>query len=224
MTLAARSLSTAVNHLLAREPWARAQLAGYAGKTLKLALPAVTLELRISEDGSVLPANLDGAQAQTAVDENPAPGTDGRGDTAAPTDFDVTIAVALDALPAFAQGGQAAALKHVRIAGDAEFAALIARLAEQLRWDPEEDLAALLGDAPAHQLSQGARAAWNRVRRNGRNLIETLADYWLDEDPQLVRRARLERLGDDVATLRDALARLEKRIERLERTSPSRTR
>ncbi len=219
MTLAARSLSIAVNHLLAREPWARTQLAAYAGKTLKLALPAVTLELRILEDGSVAPAQRAAAAASAADDEANAGAS---AETA--IDFDVTIAVALDALPAFAQGGQAAALKHVRIAGDAEFATLIARLAEQLRWDPEEDLAALLGDAPAHQLSMGARTAFARVRRNGRNLIEALADYWLDEDPQLVRHAQLERMGDDVATLRDALARLEKRIERLERAPASRTR
>jgi len=206
MTLAARTLSTAVNHLLTREPWARTQLAGYAGKTLKLVLPAFTLALSITEEGSVAPAQP--PQNETAA---------GADDTAQTHD-DVTIAVAIDALSAFAQGGQAAALKHVRIAGDAEFAALIARLAEQLRWEPEEDLADLLGDAPAHQLSQGARAAWRRLQRNGRNLVEALADYWLDEDPQLVRHTQLERMGDEVALLRDALARLEKRVERLERT------
>ena len=54
--------------------------------------------------------------------------------------FDVTIAVPPDARLSFYKVGQAAVMKHVRIEGDAEFATTIAKLAEHLRWEPEEDL------------------------------------------------------------------------------------
>ena len=39
------------------------------------------------------------------------------------------LSVPAGALPAFAQGGQAAVMKHVKIEGDAEFATQIAKLA-----------------------------------------------------------------------------------------------
>lgn len=44
---------------------------------------------------------------------------------------------------------------QVRIAGDVQFAAEINWLVDHVRWDLEEDLARLFGDAPAHTLSQG---------------------------------------------------------------------
>ena len=42
-----------------------------------------------------------------------------------------------------------------------------------------------------------------------------LTEYWLKEDPQLVSHSMLENFSDQIASLRDDLARLEKRIERL---------
>lgn len=43
------------------------------------------------------------------------------------------------------------------IEGDVQLAGEVAWLAENVRWDAEEDLARLMGDAPAHALCQGAR-------------------------------------------------------------------
>jgi ubiquinone biosynthesis protein UbiJ len=130
--------------------------------------------------------------------------------------FDVTISVPSDALPAFVQGGQAAVMKHVKIEGDAEFATVIAKLAEHLRWEPEEDLAKLIGDGPAWRVASVVRTVGEHVQRTGRNLLDTAAEYLLDENPQLVRRAALDDFNVELARARDALARVEKRIERLE--------
>jgi ubiquinone biosynthesis protein UbiJ len=193
MTLAAKPFAAAVNHLLARESWARERLAPYAGKTARLSCPPVTLMLMVQPDGYL-----------AAIEEREA------------QQFDVTVSVPADALPAFLQGGQAAVMKHVKIEGDAEFAAVIARLAEHLRWEPEEDLAQLVGDAPASRLAALARSAGDHARRTGRNLLDSVAEYLLDENPQLVRRAALEDFNAELARARDALARVEKRVERLE--------
>ena len=51
------------------------------------------------------------------------------------------------------QGGKPA----VRIEGDVQLAAEVSWLIDHVRWDLEEDLARLLGDAPAHTLVQAAR-------------------------------------------------------------------
>jgi ubiquinone biosynthesis protein UbiJ len=137
--------------------------------------------------------------------------------------FDVTIAVPLDALPVFLQGGQAAVMKHVRIEGDAEFATTLAKLAEHLRWDPEEDLARVIGDAPAHRVGLVARAVQEQAQRTGRNLLDTFTEYFLDERPQLVRKSALDAFNAELSRTRDALARVEKRIERIEQQSGQRT-
>ena len=131
-----------MNHLLARESWARERFKPYAGKTARLSCAPFALSLVVQPDGLI--AAIDEAEARH---------------------FDVTISVPLDALPAFLQGGQAAVMKHVRIEGDAEFATTIAKLAEHLRWEPEEDLARVIGDAPAHRI--GVDRAHGAANRRG---------------------------------------------------------
>ncbi len=199
MTLAAKPFAAAVNHLLARETWARERLAPYAGKTARLTFSSIVLTLAVESDGYL-----------SAVDE-----IDARV-------ADVALAIGPDALPAFMQGGQAAVMKHVKIEGDAEFATQLAKLAEHLRWEPEEDLAKLIGDAPAYRAGQIVRSAGEHALRAGRNLRDSIAEYLLDENPQLVRRAALDAFNAELARARDALARVEKRIERLEQRTPSR--
>jgi ubiquinone biosynthesis accessory factor UbiJ len=194
MILAAKPLAAAINHLLAREAWARERLVPYSGKTARLVFSSVAVTLAVEPDGYL-----------SAVDEIDTP------------QVDVAIAVPADALPAFVQGGQAAVMKHVKIEGDAEFATLVGKLAEHLRWEPEEDLAKLIGDAPAYRVAALVRAAGTQAARAGRNLRDSVAEYLLDENPQLVRRASLDLFHAELARARDALARLEKRIERLER-------
>ncbi|MEO7399432.1 MAG: hypothetical protein ABIV07_01485 [Polaromonas sp.] len=45
----------------------------------------------------------------------------------------------------------------VKIEGDVQLAADVGWLAENLRWDAEEDLSRLIGDAPAHALADAGR-------------------------------------------------------------------
>ena len=47
----------------------------------------------------------------------------------------------------------------VKIEGDVQLAAEIGWLAENLRWDFEEDLSRVVGDVPAHALADAARRA-----------------------------------------------------------------
>jgi ubiquinone biosynthesis accessory factor UbiJ len=196
---ASKAFAAAANHLLARESWARERLVPYAGRTARLVSSPFALFLLVQPDG--LLAAADEAEAQL---------------------FDVTISVPADAFPAFIQGGQSAVMKHVRIDGDAEFANTIAKLAEHLRWEPEEDLARLIGDSGAHRIGSAMRTAGVQARRAGRNLLESAAEFLLDEQPQLVRRSALDSFNAELSSARDALARVEKRLERLEQKAEAR--
>ncbi|MCW5220536.1 hypothetical protein D8B23_14930 [Verminephrobacter aporrectodeae subsp. tuberculatae] len=64
-----------------------------------------------------------------------------------------------------ARGALRGARPAIRIEGDVQLAAEINWLVEHLRWDLEEDLARVLGDAPAHVLARCARAAAQALRR-----------------------------------------------------------
>jgi ubiquinone biosynthesis accessory factor UbiJ len=50
------------------------------------------------------------------------------------------------------QGGK----PKVRVEGDVQLAAELNWLADHVRWDLEEDMARVVGDAPAHWMSQAA--------------------------------------------------------------------
>ena len=57
--------------------------------------------------------------------------------------------------------GQRSAL---RIEGDVQLAADINWLVDHVRWDPEEDLARLVGDVPAHRLASAGRLTAEALR------------------------------------------------------------
>ncbi|WAL83588.1 SCP2 sterol-binding domain-containing protein [Pandoraea sp. XJJ-1] len=197
MTVAAKAFAATVNHLLAREPWARDRLRHHIGASARLAMSAIDLRLRVGDDGYLV-----------AADAN--------------LSCDVSIAAPPAALADFAGGGQAAVMRHVKIEGDAEFANTVSYLAQHLRWDVAEDLSKVIGDAAAHRVTETGKAAVAGARRTGGTLARSLADYLVEENPLLVGRGRLDAMRSGIGTLRDDLARLEKRLEKLERQTAGR--
>ena len=66
---------------------------------------------------------------------------------------DLTLSVAAESPVVVIQSALSGKAPPVNIEGDVQLAAEIAWLAENLRWDAEEDLSRLIGDAPAHALA-----------------------------------------------------------------------
>ena len=52
----------------------------------------------------------------------------------------------------------------LRIEGDVQLAAEVNWLVDHVRWDPEEDLARLIGDVPAHRMVSAARRTAEALR------------------------------------------------------------
>ena len=132
---------------------------------------------------------------------------------------DLLVALQPGALPLLAMRDPRA-LSDVRIAGNAELAATVQALFRELRWDPEEDLSRVVGDAAAHQIARGARAFADANRDAALRLGQNLAEYWTEENPLLARPADVAAFCADVDRLRDDVARLEKRLELLARAMP----
>ena len=85
----------------------------------------------------------------------------------APSDLpsDLTLSVTEPSPVALVQAALAGDKPAVRIEGDVQLAAEVNWLVDHVRWDIEEDLARLLGDAPAHGLAQAARNALASLRQ-----------------------------------------------------------
>jgi ubiquinone biosynthesis protein UbiJ len=70
---------------------------------------------------------------------------------------DLTLEITEASPFAIAQAVMQGEKPAVRIAGDVQLAADVNWLVDHVRWDLEEDLARVLGDAPAHMLAQAGR-------------------------------------------------------------------
>ncbi|WP_349678406.1 hypothetical protein, partial [Polaromonas sp. UBA4122] len=70
---------------------------------------------------------------------------------------DLLLSVATESPLVIVQSVLAGKAPPVRIEGDVQLAAEVGWLAENLRWDAEEDLSRLIGDAPAHALADAGR-------------------------------------------------------------------
>lgn len=177
-----------LNRMLAREVWAREKLAPFAGRSARFDAAPFALTLQVADGGTFAPA--DGSE--------PA----------------VTIAVALSSLP-LAMFDPSAAMKDVRLAGDAEFGQALAYVLQNLRPEPEEDLSRFVGDAAAQRLVAVMRAAASQWKQMAESMLDSTAHYVVTENPMIVGRDDLENFNQDVNRLRDAVARIEKRIDRL---------
>jgi ubiquinone biosynthesis accessory factor UbiJ len=190
MSFCARSLTVIVNHLLTRDAQARQCLSPYAQRTVCLMTWQQDMIFTIQADGLLSPSAADSP--------------------------DLSITLPAAAWSAYIQGGRRAMMKQVKISGDAEFAATLAKLAETLRWEPEEDLAQLIGDGAAHQIARAARGAHRQTRHRARSLLEMAVEYLTEESQQLLHHAAADAFSNEVILLRDDTDRLEKRIMRLE--------
>jgi ubiquinone biosynthesis accessory factor UbiJ len=180
--------SLALNHLLDAEPWARERLAPFAGDTVELRNPPFPALRFVILPGGRLEAGGD----------DPA----------------LVVTLKPDALFNLARGPDYF-VRSLEISGDPNLASEVMMLARHLRWDFEEDLARLFGDVAAHRLAEAARAFAGWQQDAARRLAESFADYAVEEKRFLIARAEMESFAAALAGLRDAVARLEKRIERL---------
>jgi len=68
----------------------------------------------------------------------------------------------------------------------------------------------------AHRIAGAGRSLARWHADAARRLVESLADYAVDEKRMLMPRGEVDEFAGAVARLRDAVERLEKRIARLE--------
>ena len=182
-------IPAALNHLLEREVQARARLKVHAGKVARFDLGVTQVCLHVESDGLIATAPADATPQ-------------------------VTIRIKPADVPLILQHRDRA-FSYVTIEGDADFANTISQLSQSIRWDAEEDLSRVVGDIAAVRILSGAKSVIATLAATQRKLAETTAEYFLEENPMLMRHQPIRDFAGDVARLRDDAERLAKRIDRL---------
>jgi len=181
--------SAFVNHLLAPAAWARESLAEHAGKIAVFDLFPLRIAVAVAADGTTHAAPGNASPAVT---------------------IRLTHATALQIL---AEGEDA--WRKADVEGDTGFASAISKVAANLRWDVEEDLSRVFGDIAAHRMAQAGRSAAAWPKQAATSLAGNVAEFLTEEKHLLVTPLRAGEFIRDVDELRDAVERLDKRIERL---------
>ena len=199
-----------INHVLAGEPWASAELAKHAGKAIALEMPFGRFAVQITSSGLL--------EAVRHADSTEI--SDGEAVPPIRTALVLTISSqALSTLLTSSGPIRENAFKSVTIAGDADLAQLLGRLAGQLRWEYEEDLSKIIGDAPAHfAVAQGKKIA-SAGKAAGRDLLENAVEYLSEEKKVLLNQRDFAIHKNQLMELRDSVERLDKRITLLQQRS-----
>ncbi|MBC7779530.1 MAG: hypothetical protein H7125_05425 [Proteobacteria bacterium] len=186
----------AINHLLASQSWARARLVPYAGEAIRLQIGATVIDVAVSAEGTLLPAqDLPSA---------------------------VTIAVPLALLPRLlARDPQAR--REVSVTGNVGLAADLEYLFGHLRWDVEADLSRVVGDIAAHRLTQVGAAAARLPGEVASSLARSTRQFLTDEQSLVARADEVAGYVAEVDHLRDDAERLAKRVALLDATRVSRS-
>jgi len=153
-----------LNHVLAAEPVATQRLRSHSGRTMRLQLDGwPTLLPTLPELAfRVTPAGLlEWCGLEALADQ-------------------ADLRLRLDASnPALALAHWATGQKpRVDVQGDAQFATDLSWLIDNLRWDVQDDLARLVGQAPAHEIARVGRVFAEGLR----STVRTLAS-WATRSP-----------------------------------------
>ena len=195
--LAGRALETALNHTLSLDPDTRRALAALDGRRVVLQLRGPELALAVTVAGERLrvgPPDADAAGPALRVAATPGS----------------LLAMALR------RGDDGVAPGQVEIAGDADLARRLQKLAERFAPDFEEAFARTFGDVLGVPIARAVRKALAHAKETAGHLAEDGAAWLRDESRLALAPGEAEAFLDGVDALRERGERLEARLARLE--------
>lgn len=196
--LAGRALETALNHTLSLDPDTRQRLAALNGRSVQLYLRGPELALAVTVDEARLkvgPPEEDGTRQGNQLKVAATPGS--------------LLAML------FRRDDDGIAPGKVEIAGDAELARRLEKLASKFAPDFEEAFARSFGDVLGVPLAKVVRNGLAHARETASHLTEDTADWLRDEVRVAMAPGEVEGFLDGVDELRERSERLESRIQRL---------
>ena len=181
----------AINHLIEQEKWARDLLIRHDHKIVAVELPFGSFRLLI-QDGLLKDAKQEDIESS------------------------VSLEISQEAFWAFVKDGKGAAMKFVRISGDVDLAADLNRLFAELRWEAEEDLSKLIGDAPSRRIIVESKKVFTQANNAVEDLKIGVRDFFVNERNILLGANQFNDFKSEIRLLRDQLDRAEKKLNHIE--------
>lgn len=189
MGMLERLLCQPLNHLLVQSEWAVLRLRPFSGARVRMGVGTLFVHLCITETGTF-----------EACDPAEMP--------------DVSITLPSDTVLRAVTDRQSI-FQAAKLSGSADLAEALGFVFRHLRWDMEADLARVLGDIPARRLTLLQQSLQAQGSAALRRVADNASEYLIEEAGMLATRTEIEAFNDGVSALRDDLARLEKRLQRL---------
>ncbi|HEY8327715.1 MAG TPA: SCP2 sterol-binding domain-containing protein [Rhodanobacter sp.] len=191
--LAGRALETALNHTLSLDPDTQQRLAALNGRSVQLHLRGPELALAVTVDETRLKVGPPQDDSQLKVAATPG-----------------SLLAML-----FRRDDDGIAPGKVEIAGDAELARRLEKLASKFAPDFEEAFARSFGDVLGVPLARAVRKGLAHARETASHLTEDTADWLRDEARVAMAPGEVEGFLDGVDDVRERSERLESRVQRL---------
>lgn len=195
--LGGRTLERALNHVLALDPETREALSKLEGRRIGVHLQGAELAFDIAVREGTLriepPSQEDAARADLRVTATP-------------------LSLLALAMP---REGDTLPPGKVAIAGDAELARRLERLAREFAPDLEAAFARTFGEVIGVAIARALRETTRALRTGARHAGSDAADWLRDEARLVVPRGELDDFLDDVDRLRERAERLQARVQRL---------
>lgn len=183
-----------VNHLLDQHRSAKSRLKVEAGKTVAISVAPFLMVLRVNDQGYFQPS-----RAAQGVE--------------VPEDTRISMEWS-DLVGAVSARGQLG--RKAQLSGDLDFAQVVASVLSDLQWDPEHDLARVVGDAQAVWIMNSLSALGTSLQDVVTRFKSNLREYVVHEKSMAPTASEMDAFRQDVESLRDELARLDKRLQRIE--------
>jgi Uncharacterized protein conserved in bacteria len=193
--LAGRALESALNHTLSLDPDTQQRLAALNGRSVQLHLRGPEIALAVTVEDARLKVGPPQDDSQLRVAATPG---------------------SLLAMM-FRRDDDGIAPGKVDIAGDAELARRLEKLAGKFAPDFEEAFARTFGDVLGVPLAKAVRKGLAHARETAAHLTEDSADWLRDEARIALAPGEVEGFLDGVDELRERSERLESRVQRLAR-------
>ncbi|HEX5959962.1 MAG TPA: SCP2 sterol-binding domain-containing protein [Rhodanobacteraceae bacterium] len=198
--LGGMALTLALNRLVALDPESREAIGKLEGRRIGVHLQGPEIAFAIAARNGTL-----------QIEPPPNAGDDGSAN-----DFDVNASPGALLAMALAGDGEARSTGKVAIAGDAELARRVQRLARDYKPDFEAAFAAVFGEVAGTTIARALLDAAKWAGEGARHFRDDTVDWLRDEARLTVPHAEMNAFLDDVDGLRERTERLAARCARLD--------
>lgn len=183
-----------INRALNDDPWAAQRLAAFAGASLRVTLAERPLLRYTIEPDGLLAAH------QVFGDDEPS----------------LSIDLPPNAAALLISHGRHGVIKAAKIRGNVELANALNEVMEQIRPDPEAFLASKIGDIAAHRTMGFLSSAKQGIEQIASRLKDQFTEHVAEGHSVIVPNPEIRAFISDVDTLRNDVARLKQRFDRLQ--------